>query len=232
MVCHGVSKPDYTTFEILFQMYRCSKGLVDAGERAEALLSRMEVQYATGRNNIVKPDARMYYYAITCWSSAAAETTSKVNAAARAYMILKTMDLQASIGNDELKPTKQTVSAVIHACSCTTHLDYQPAALRIAFECYNNMILQGIKPSAVTYSCLLNCCATLVHDPIKRDKLARQVFAAACEQGQVNTVVEATLKKASIKSWRLYQKHGGDKKEHSANVPRALRNNKKIDLTQ
>jgi hypothetical protein len=180
MVCHGVSKPDYTTFEILFQMYRCSKGLVDAGERAEALLSRMEVQYATGRNNIVKPDARMYYYAITCWSSAAAETTSKVNAAARAYMILKTMDLQASIGNDELKPTEQAVSAVIHACSCTTHLDYQPAALRIAFECYNNMILQGIKPSAITYSCLLNCCATLVHDPIKRDKLARQVFAAAC----------------------------------------------------
>jgi hypothetical protein len=180
MVCHGVSKPDYTTFETLFQIYRRSKGLVDAGERAEALLSRMEVQYATGSNNIVKPDARMYYYAITCWSSAAAQTTRKINAAARAYIILKTMDLQASIGNDELKPTKHSVSAVIHVCSCTTHLDYQPEALRIAFECYNKMILQGIEPSAITYSSLLNCCATLVHDPIKRDKLARQVFAAAC----------------------------------------------------
>jgi hypothetical protein len=55
------------------------------------------------------------------------------------------MDLQASTGNEELKLIGHTVSAVIHVCSCTTHLDYQPAALRIALDSYNKMILQGIK---------------------------------------------------------------------------------------
>lgn len=195
MVSHSVSKPDYTTFDRLFQIYCCCKGLVNAAERAEALLSRMEVQYATGTNNIVKPDAQMCYFVIKCWANRAAHTTGKINAASRAYSIVKTMELQASIGNVEMNPTKREFTAVIYVCSCTTQLDYKPEALRIAFECYNNMILRGIQPSAQTYICLLRCCANLVHDPRKRHKLAWQVFGDAC----VRSLIVSCL----ICDWKL-----------------------------
>jgi len=228
MVSHSVSKPDYTTFDTIFGIYRQHKLLEDAGERGEALLSRMEIQYATGSNNLVKPDARMYGHGIKCWANNHRPSKEKkdsgvVNIASRAYDILKKMELQARV-NIELQPSEAAYATVINVCSYTTNVDHQPVALGIAFECYNKMISLGLSPNAVTYSCLLKCCASLLtHDPKQRKELSKQVFEAACEQGQVNAVVEASLKKASSVLYRLYQKRAtSDKEAHSARVSKGL----------
>ena len=217
MVTHNDSKPDYTTFDTLFGILSkagATIDLKDGGERAEALFSRMEIQYATG-NDVVKPDTKMYTNVIRCWANSRGKYL-----ASRSHAILSKMERQASLGNKDLQPTLASYAAVINACSNTTELEEQPAALQIAFDCYNKVISLGFPPDAVTYSCLLNCCASLLHDPKQRKELAQQVFDAACEQGQVNRAVEFSLRRVSPSLYKMYQAQE-NKEGHSARARRA-----------
>lgn len=70
-------------------------------------------------------------------------------------------------------------------------------AMQIAFDCYNDMLKNGIFPSSETYDLLLKCITINVPGSNERDAVVSQIFQTACDQGQASSALLTTLEKAS-----------------------------------
>lgn len=102
------------------------------------------------------------------------------------------------LGNTEVAPQQRMYATVIHVCGRTTLEEDKSKALQIAFQCYNKIIANGIFPLWYTYHSLLLCIANLLPEGSEeRAELSKQVFEAACGQGQVDRSVILGLEKAN-----------------------------------
>ena len=100
-------------------------------------------------------------------------------------------------GNISSKPNVHTFNTVINACAWTKCEADKKEAFRIAFSSFKQMIsLEGIKPTEVTYICLLNTIHYLVplKDKVRRFSLVKAVFEMCCKDGLATDKILSKLK--------------------------------------
>ena len=174
MVRRQYSMPNRTTFNGILSLWSCSDS-AEAGEKASAILARMELHDVLQTDSSVRPTVRSYELALKCWSLASSK--GYPSAAKRAYGLLKTMEAQCSkvvlkepLGgsifrenfmqpyNNELRPEPSIYSYVIYAASKTISEDDKSEAFQIAFDVYNKLIDRKLLPTKMMFLNLINCC--------------------------------------------------------------------------
>lgn len=197
MARYESSQPSKFSFNYVLRLWSKS-GAQDAGERAEELLSRMEVRAVISKLSkkggkdglsfaeVPRPDALCYQNAIACWGVSAAK--SYPGAASRAMLLLDKMEAQVNPGfesfgaddsrnylldhiyNEAVRPNRFVFTALISTCACTQLEEDKPEALRVAFDAYNRMVDAGLPPTPDTYAYLLKCCENLLPHASQRDQ--------------------------------------------------------------
>ena len=197
MARHESSQPSKFSFNYVLRLWAKS-GAEEAGDRAEELLSKMEVRAVVSTTSkkadsvglspaeLPRPDALSYQNAIACWGVSAAN--SYPGAASRAMRLLDAMEAQVNPGfesfgandsrnylldhiyNEAVRPNRYVFTMLIMTCACTQLEEDKSDALRIAFDAYNRMIDAGLTPSSDTYAYLLKCCENLLPHEAQRDQ--------------------------------------------------------------
>lgn len=173
MVRRQSSMPNRTTFNGILSLWSCS-GSPQAGEKASAILARMEMHNMLQSEASTRPTVLSYELALKCWSLASFK--GYPSAAKRAYGLLKSMEAQCStlllkepflenrlrgsfaqVYNNQLCPDPSVYSYVIYACSKTTNEDDKGEALQIAVNVYNSLIDRKLLPTKMLYLNLISC---------------------------------------------------------------------------
>ncbi|KAL9182939.1 hypothetical protein ACHAXT_004218 [Thalassiosira profunda] len=179
MVQYESSLPTPNTFVLLLQMWQKSK-LPQAGEYAEEILARMEV--AATHNEDLEAFSYAYGLALGCWLTSAMAGTA--GAAERAYRLLEVMEARAGRAPDDSLPSHRHF-LILKICAATKHKEDLPQAVNVAFEVYDKMVENGVKPNARTfeymYMCVRNYCDQYPEE--EQSGLLQRVFEPASQHG-------------------------------------------------
>lgn len=196
MVQYGSSIPTHVTF--LFALHICQKTKSpEAGDLAEEILSKMEVVETYQPE--MKSFSHAYLLALECWLSAT--KAGKSGAAERAFRLFELMEAQAGRDRSQLpsllegeEPDVFDRSMQSHVrmyplmlkiCAATTEKQDMNAAMAIAFQVYEKMIQDTIKPNPKTFEMMYTCVRNFLdhHPDEERQGLLQKVFEPASNHG-------------------------------------------------
>ena len=198
--------PDLRTFELLLQIWAMAK-LPESGERADDILSRMNIRQAcTGTSDAWSDICRVYSPYLECW--AVSPEVSSAGVLHRALRILDKMEAQSGIQFIPLssldtvgsKAEKEILGLVYEQSGkksyrmaynsalkiCSLCQDAPEEAFQAAFAIYNRMISAGVEPDQETFANLFACCFLAGDDDAaeaRRQELASTVIAFASDHG-------------------------------------------------
>lgn len=109
----GNVKPDRFMYLALLEAYSKSD-LMDAAEKAEALLIRMNTLAEETGNSSINPDSACYRFVLECWST---KSDNLKMAADRSEALLRAMEKKVNSGESNLKPDPATYKMVINTMS-------------------------------------------------------------------------------------------------------------------
>lgn len=158
--------PSEATFALLFRLLSQTR-LPDAGERAEELLSKMEIRKSFPGSYDVKISLSAYHEALRCWLEVAKSSPSGVGVCDNAVRLLDRLDVQSTplLFNDEdargatqrislydidLRPNRSTYILLLQICGAVQDPAQKERTAEIAAGVYQRMIAAGISPTAVT----------------------------------------------------------------------------------
>eukprot|EP01082_Thalassiosira_pseudonana_P009629 g8420.t1 g8420 contig3:53576-56252(-) len=128
---------------------------VDAGEKAEQLLERMEGMYRRG-NREIRPDTVTYNSVIKVWGKCGHN-----QAGDRSERLLNMMLCRYEEGDDQVRPDDVTFNSVIHNMAIGNEADSPQKALKLLEqmeESYQSGLIDA-KPDVFTYNSVLNAFA-------------------------------------------------------------------------
>ena len=204
MVQYESSLPSRGTYALLIQLWSKTDS-PEAGDYAENILSRMEIMGMC--ENDTRPHPNAYFLAMHCWLAAA--KAGRCGAAERASRLLGIMNAQYGAGlssgrqtdessdetlesesDDEvydktMRPNRSFYTLLLKICSHSREKSETSQSMDIAFESYNKMIENGIKPNRATFVLMYQCVVNyLDHHPREdKNKLMQKVFDCAYEHG-------------------------------------------------
>jgi hypothetical protein len=187
-----------STFQNILHLWEKSKAN-DAPDKAEELLSRLEIRAALHPSGPRMMDRSMYHTVLRCWREAA---RTRPEAAAKALQLLEKMEAQgspypsslslsptmsdivANVYNDSVKPNDGTYLLVLQTCFSTQGASHKEAALNIAMEVFSKMSERGMKPSESVVNTMVAGCKLLApEDTEERAALARTSYEIARDSG-------------------------------------------------
>lgn len=197
MVENESSLPNLTTFFRILRLWGMSNAK-DSGERAEEILSRLNVQACSFPNFSNQIDfsliLRLHADALECWlASVNAEYPGAVKRAGLLVERLKSQQQIQMIDLDKVESDDSTskkgnermrnVYINLLKCCAQTRLEQDKAdAFEIAFDTYNKILDEDITPTHYMFMLLLQCCKFAPSLQMQRN-LSLQVFDSASKLG-------------------------------------------------
>jgi len=164
--------PSETTFALLFRILSATK-LEDVGERAEELLSKMEIRKSFPGSHDVRISLSAYHHTLHCWLEVARSSSGK-DVCGRALQLLDKLDAQSVplLFNDleaqavaqriplydtDLRPNRNTYKLLLQICAEVKDPIERTRAAEVGKVVYRRMVESGISPNADTEELLKRC---------------------------------------------------------------------------
>jgi len=181
-------RPDSVSYSTVLNAWARS-GELDAADRAEAILWRLEARATDLSGDPVRPNAYCYSSVLNAFSR-----SSDPAAPDRALALLDQMNEMYLSGNQYAQPNAFCYNAAINAFAKSNRDDKAVKSERILnrmLEDYRSGRNLQAKPSALTYSTILNACAYTrgsARDQAEAFRIARTCFRDVLSLEQTNGV--------------------------------------------
>jgi DNA-binding phage protein len=167
-------------------------GDANAGAKAENLLNKLNRLFEDYRDENMRPNVLSYTATINTIAKA-----RQFGKAAKAQMLLNRMIDLYKAGDNYVKPTVHTFTAVINACAYTLgDSSEKRKAFEIATSVFKSMS-EYAQPNEITYGTFLKACSNLIPKGQARDSSILSVFKHCCGKGRVSNkildLMETTL---------------------------------------
>mmetsp|Transcript_14425 Transcript_14425/g.30278 ORF Transcript_14425/g.30278 Transcript_14425/m.30278 type:complete len:777 (-) Transcript_14425:48-2378(-) len=172
-----------------------------AAVKADALLTKMEVEYAKG-DELMKPTRDSYVGTIHAYANSDSPFSYR-----NANEVLQRMIIQYLGGNELSRPDVCSYHAVIKACAASANKNSPNGkeALLLAISTVKNMKKSdSFHPNSKSYLLLVQCCTKLLPVGGDREKALRSVFRSCCQGGLVDQKVLSAFQSA-VTSETYYQ---------------------------
>lgn len=185
--------PNGETVELLFRLL-FALNPVDIGERAEDILSKIEVRRAYSPHNNIPISLSTYHRVLRCWLEAAKreETT---HAATRAMQLVNRLEVQSTplfltdrdvsqtnLYDISLRPNVRTYRLVNKICAETVNADAFPKAVKVAVKVYLKLMATGLEDeNGVDREALLRCIYKLPPSSEERQRAEIQLRSNTSE---------------------------------------------------